>query len=226
MLIAEGIITRDQLEKALAEQKLHGGRLGAVLRSMGYVTEEDIIKVLGKQMGIPHMNLDNIIVDPQIVKMIPETVARRYQVIPLYKKGNIITLAMVDPLNVFAIDDIRRMTGCDIQVVVSTERDVLRAIERFTTVTASMQEAMKDFSAQMVTEDVTERPPVTIEAAAEDAPVVKFVNMVITQAVRDGASDIHIEPEADSLRIRYRVDGILHEVMSPPNTFRQVLVQG
>ena len=216
MLIAEGIITRDQLEKALAEQKLHGGRLGAVLRSMGYVTEEDIIKVLGKQMGIPHMNLDNIIVDPQIVKMIPETVARRYQVIPLYKKGNIITLAMVDPLNVFAIDDIRRMTGCDIQVVVSTERDVLRAIERFTTVTASMQEAMKDFSAQMVTEDVTERPPVTIEAAAEDAPVVKFVNMVITQAVRDGASDIHIEPEADSLRIRYRVDGILHEVMSPP----------
>lgn len=216
MLIAEGIITRDQLEKALAEQKLHGGRLGTVLRSMGYVTEEDIIKVLGKQMGIPHMNLDNIIVDPQIVRIIPETLARRYQAIPLYKKGNIITLSMVDPLNVFAIDDIRRMTGCDVQVVVSTERDVLRAIERFSTVASSMQEAMKDFSAQIITEDVTERPPLTVETFVEDAPVVKFVNMVITQAVRDGASDIHIEPEADSLRIRYRVDGILHEVMAPP----------
>jgi type IV pilus assembly protein PilB len=217
MLIAEGIITRGQLERALAEQKLHGGRLGVILRNLGYVTEESIIKVLGKQMGIPHMSLDNVIVEPEIVKMIPETVARRYQAIPLYKKGNVITVAMVDPLNVFAIDDIRRITGSDIQTVVSTERDILKAIDRFYSVSSSMQEAIKDFASQAAAEEGIEDRPIALEAkAADETPVIKLVNMMITQAVKDGASDIHVEPDEKATRIRYRVDGILHEVMNPP----------
>lgn len=217
MLIAEGIITRGQLERTLAEQKLHGGRLGVILRNLGYVTEESIIKVLGKQMGIPHMLLDNVIVEPDIAKMIPETVARRYQAIPLYKKENVITVAMVDPLNVFAIDDIRRITGSDIQTVVSTERDILKAIDRFYSVSSSMHEAIKDFASQAAAEEGIEERPIALEAkAADETPVIKLVNMMITQAVRDGASDIHVEPDEKATRIRYRVDGILHEVMTPP----------
>lgn len=217
MLIAEGIITRGQLERTLAEQKLHGGRLGVILRNLGYVTEEAIIKVLGKQMGIPHMSLDNVIVEPDIAKMIPETVARRYQAIPLYKKENVITVAMVDPLNVFAIDDIRRITGSDIQTVVSTERDILKAIDRFYSVSASMQDAIKDFASQAAAEEGDEERPIALEAkAADETPVIKLVNMMITQAVKDGASDIHVEPDEKATRIRYRVDGILHEVMNPP----------
>lgn len=217
MLIAEGIITRGQLERTLAEQKLHGGRLGVILRNLGYVTEEAIIKVLGKQMGIPHMSLDNVIVEPDIAKMIPETVARRYQAIPLYKKGNVITVAMVDPLNVFAIDDIRRITGSDIQTVVSTERDILKAIDRFYSVSSSMQDAIKDFASQAAAEEGIEDRPIALEAkAADETPVIKLVNMMITQAVKDGASDIHVEPDEKATRIRYRVDGILHEVMNPP----------
>ncbi len=217
MLITEGIITRGQLERTLAEQKLHGGRLGVILRNLGYVSEEAIIKVLGKQMGIPHMSLDNVIVEPDIAKMIPETVARRYQAIPLYKKGNVITVAMVDPLNVFAIDDIRRITGSDIQTVVSTERDILKAIDRFYSVSSSMQEAIKDFASQAAAEEGIEDRPIALEAkAADETPVIKLVNMMITQAVKDGASDIHVEPDEKATRIRYRVDGILHEVMNPP----------
>ncbi|MEK6678251.1 MAG: type II secretion system ATPase GspE [Nitrospirota bacterium] len=217
MLIAEGIITRGQLERTLAEQKLHGGRLGVILRNLGYVTEDAIIKVLGKQMGIPHMSLDNVIVEPDIAKMIPETVARRYQAIPLYKKENAITVAMVDPLNVFAIDDIRRITGSDIQTVVSTERDILKAIDRFYSVSSSMQEAIKDFASQAAAEEGIEDRPIALEAkAADETPVIKLVNMMITQAVKDGASDIHVEPDEKATRIRYRVDGILHEVMNPP----------
>ncbi|MBI5181185.1 MAG: type II secretion system ATPase GspE [Nitrospirae bacterium] len=217
MLIAEGIITRGQLERTLAEQKLHGGRLGVILRNLGYVSEEAIIKVLGKQMGIPHMSLDNVIVEPDIAKMIPETVARRYQAIPLYKKGNIITVAMVDPLNVFAIDDIRRITGSDIQTVVSTERDILKSIDRFYSVSSSMQDAIKDFASQAAAEEGIDERPIALEAkAADETPVIKLVNMMITQAVKDGASDIHVEPDEKATRIRYRVDGILHEVMNPP----------
>lgn len=217
MLIAEGIITRGQLERTLAEQKLHGGRLGVILRNLGYVSEEAIIKVLGKQMGIPHMSLDNVIVEPDIAKMIPETVARRYQAIPLYKKGNVITVAMVDPLNVFAIDDIRRITGSDIQTVVSTERDILKAIDRFYSVSSSMQDAIKDFASQAAAEEGIEDRSIALEAkAADETPVIKLVNMMITQAVKDGASDIHVEPDEKATRIRYRVDGILHEVMNPP----------
>jgi len=111
MLIAEGLISPEQLDRALAEQKLHGGRIGTLFESMGFVTEEDIIMVLGKQMGIQPVTLSSIIIDPDVVKIIPETLARRHQVIPLYKRDRILTLAMVDPLNVFAIDDLRRATG-------------------------------------------------------------------------------------------------------------------
>ncbi|HET8761710.1 MAG TPA: ATPase, T2SS/T4P/T4SS family, partial [Nitrospiria bacterium] len=211
MLLAEGLLTAEQLETALAEQRRHGGRIGALLKSLGFVTEEGIIKTLGRQTGIPHQVLATVIIDPDVVKRVPELLARRHQAIPLYKKSTTLTLAMVDPLNVVAIDDIARATGLDIQPVVATEQDVMRAIERQYGMTATIQEAVKDLDP--VEEDSS---AIAAERLAEDTPVVKFVTTIITQAVHDGASDVHIEPDADVLRVRHRVDGILQEVTTAP----------
>jgi type IV pilus assembly protein PilB len=212
MLLAEGLLTSEQLETALAEQRRHGGRIGAILKSLGFVTEEGIIKTLGRQTGIPHQVLATVIIDPDVIKCMPELLARRHQAIPLYKKGITLTLAMVDPLNVVAIDDIARATGLEIQPVVATEQDVMRAIERQYGMTATIQEAVKDL------DPIDEGNPsaTAAERLAEDTPVVKFVSTIITQAVHGGASDIHIEPDADVLRVRNRLDGILQEVTTAP----------
>jgi type IV pilus assembly protein PilB len=223
MLISEGLISREQLERALSEQKLHGGRIGILLRSMGFVTEEDIIKVLGKQMGIQPVTLSSIIIDPDVVKIIPETMARRHQVIPLFKKDRVLTLAMVDPLNVFAIDDLRRATGMEIQPAVSSETEVMKAIDRFYGGTSTMEEAAKEADVQgygVMAEDQV----IDLQRVGDDTPMIKLVNTMITQAVREGASDIHIEPDAEVLRIRYRVDGILREVMTPPRNLQAGVV--
>jgi type IV pilus assembly protein PilB len=223
MLISEGLISREQLERALAEQKLHGGRIGIIFRSMGFVTEEDIIKVLGKQMGIQPVTLSSIIIDPDVVKIIPETVARRHQVIPVFKKDRILTLAMVDPLNVFAIDDLRRATGLEIQPAVSSETEVMKAIDRFYGGTSTMEEAAKEADVQgygVMPEDQV----IDLQRVGDDTPMIKLVNTMISQAVREGASDIHIEPDAEVLRIRYRVDGILREVMTPPRNLQAGVV--
>lgn len=223
MLIAEGLISREQLDRALAEQKLHGGRIGTLFRSMGFVTEEDIIKVLGKQMGIQPVTLSSIIIDPDVVKIIPETLARRHQVIPLYKRDRMLTLAMVDPLNVFAIDDLRRATGLEIQPAVSSETEVMRAIDRFYSATSTMEEAAKEADVQGYGV-MPEEQVIDLQRIGDDTPMIKLVNTMITQAVREGASDIHIEPDADVLRIRYRVDGILREVMTPPRNLQAGVV--
>ncbi len=212
MLIAEGLLTPEQLETALEEQRRHGGRIGAILKSLGFVTEEGMIKTLGRQTGIPHQVLSTVIIDPDAVKLVPELLARRHQAIPLFKKGRTLTLAMVDPLNVVALDDIGRTTGLDIQPVVATEQDVMRAIERQYGMSSTIQEAVKNLEPLEVEETSTAEA----ERLAEDTPVVKFVTTVITQAVHEGASDIHIEPDADLLRVRHRVDGILQEVTTAP----------
>jgi type IV pilus assembly protein PilB len=223
MLIAEGLISREQLDRALSEQKLHGGRVGIILRSMGFITEDDIIKVLGKQMGIQPVTLSSIIIDPDVVKIIPETMARRHQVIPLFKKDRALILAMVDPLNVFAIDDLRHATGMEIQPAVSSETEVMKAIDRFYGGTSTMEEAVKEADVQgygVMPEDQV----IDLQRVGDDTPMIKLVNTVITQAVREGASDIHIEPDAEVLRIRYRVDGILREVMTPPRNLQAGVV--
>ncbi|MBI3595844.1 MAG: type II secretion system ATPase GspE [Nitrospirae bacterium] len=223
MLIAEGLLSREQLERALSEQKLHGGRIGTIFRGMGFVTEEDIIKVLGKQMGIQPVVLSSIIIDPDVVKIIPETMARRHQVIPVFKKDRVLTLAMVDPLNVFAIDDLRRATGMEIQPVVSSETEVMKAIDRFYSATSTMEEAAKEADIQGYGV-MPEEQVIDLQRIGDDTPMIKLVNTMIAQAVREGASDIHIEPDAEVLRIRYRVDGMLREVMTPPRNLQAGVV--
>ena len=215
MLMGEGLISRDQLDQALSEQRKHGGRIGTLLRSLGFITEDDIVQVLAKQLGMPSVLLSNVIIDPDVVNTIPETLARRYQVIPLYKKNNVLTLAMLDPLNVFALDDIRRLASMDIEPVVSSESEIMKAIDRFYSGTATMEEAAKEADQQGYGV-LRDEQVIDLEKVTDDTPIIKLVNSMISQAVREGASDIHIESEADLLRIRYRLDGILREVMTPP----------
>ncbi len=220
MLVEAGLLSNYQLARALAEQKSHGGRMGKILNNLGFVTEEGIIGVLGKQLGITYKDLSGVSVEQEIVRTVPEPVARRHQVIPIARTGKSLTLAMVDPLDVFAIDDISRLTGCEITPVISKAADMPAAIDRHYSETSSMEEAVKA-AGEELDEKIEERTT-TVELAklAEDAPVVKLVNTMIAQAVKEGASDIHVEPELDSLRIRYRCDGLLHDVMSVPRNLQ------
>ncbi|MBI3804805.1 MAG: type II secretion system ATPase GspE [Nitrospirae bacterium] len=219
MLIAEGLLSSEQLKRALAEQKAHGGRIGMVLKTLGLVTEDDIIKVLGRQMGIQYVGLAGIIIEPGVIQLVPEMIARRHQVVPLHKKGSVLVLAMSDPLNVFAIDDVKRITGCEIEPVMSKESEVMKAIERNYSGTSSMEEAVREADRQGFGVEDGETV-LELSKLAEDTPVVKFVNTMIMQAVKEGASDIHIEPDADALRIRFRRDGLLREVMTAPRNLQ------
>ncbi|MHB8483546.1 MAG: type II secretion system ATPase GspE [Nitrospiria bacterium] len=216
LLIASGLLTPDQLEIALREQKQKGGRIGRILKTLKFVTEEEIIKVLGSQMGIPHMLLENLMIDQDVLNEIPEITARRHQVFPVSKRNKTLTLAMADPLNVFAIDEIKKMTGLEIQPVVSTENDISRAIERFYGMNSSLSDALKDMPSVVLENDLEAKA--RIDAMVEDAPVIKLVNSIILQAVQEGGSDIHIEPESDTIRVRFRVDGLLREVMQSSKT--------
>ena len=243
MLIDEGLLSKEQLERALIEQRQHGGRVGTIFRSLGFVTEDDIVRVLAKQMQILPVVLSNVIIDPDMVQTIPESLARRYQVIPLYKKGKVLTLAMVDPLNVFALDDLRQVAKMHIEPAISTETEILKAIDRFYGMKGSMEEAVRSIDdersgfnrrsgldrrkGEMLLDEqyfidaqgaelTIGDAEINLASISEEAPVVKLVNTMVAQAVREGASDIHVEPDSDVLRIRYRIDGILREVIAPP----------
>jgi len=232
LLVEDKLITERQLLKAVEATKKTSESLQKTLVTMGYVTEKDITEVLGKQMGVSFIDLDNYDLDPELARSIPEHLAQRYKVIPVAEKENKLTLAMVDPLNVIAIDDIRLITGFDIEPVIATEDSILKAINRQFGVTdlAEVQETVKDISA-------TDFGPLEVEEAVEEeialdklkelvdeAPIVRVVNLIISQAINDKASDIHIEPEAKQVRVRYRVDGVLHDVMSPPKHIQAPMV--
>lgn len=232
LLIEEGLITEKQLQRAQETNKRTNEPISKILVSIGFVNDKDITEVIGKQMGVSFIDLDNYELDSELSRSIPEHLAQRYKIIPVAQKDNKLTLAMVDPLNVIAIDDIRLITGFDIEPVIATEESILKAINRQFGVTdlAEVESTVKDISAQ-------DFGPMEIEEAAEEeialdrlkelideAPIVRVVNLIISQAINDRASDIHIEPELKSVRVRYRVDGVLHDVMSPPKHIQAPMV--
>jgi len=232
LLVEDQMITQRQLEKALEKQKKTNEPLQKILVAMGYVSEKDITEVIGKQMGVEFVDLDVKELDPELSRSIPEHLAQRYKVIPVAQHDNKLVLAMVDPLNVIAIDDIRLITGFDIEPVIATEDSILKAINRQFGVTdlAEVQETVKDLSAQdfgglEVDEEVEEEVSLDkLKELVDEAPIVRVVNLIISQAINDKASDIHVEPEAKSVRVRYRVDGVLHDVMSPPKHIQAPMV--
>jgi type IV pilus assembly protein PilB len=224
ILIKESLITQDQLQKALEFQRSNGGKLGSCLTKMGYITDDDITGVLSRQYGVPSINLKYYEIDPTVIKLIPQDTATRYQVIPLSRVGQVLTIAMTDPTNVFAMDDIKFMTGFNVEPVVASESAIGEAITRFyggaesnhEEISKMMKDLAMDDQELELTSDEAELDTATLERAAEEAPIIKLVNLILTDSVKRGASDIHIEPYELELRVRFRVDGVLQTVMSPP----------
>ena len=231
MLVKEALITPDQLREAVAYQKQHGGRLGSVMIKLGLVNDDEITGVLSRQYGVPSINLKYYEVDPSVIRLIPQDTAVRYQVVPLSRVGSTLTIAMTDPTNVFAMDDIKFMTGFNIEPVVAPESAVNEAISKFYGEAQSVEEltkVMKDLAGEEAADlelaaEEQEMDLAALERAAEEAPIIKLVNLILTDAVKRGASDIHIEPYEKELRVRFRVDGILQEVMSPPLKLRDAI---
>src|SRR5687767_2574404 len=256
LLLKEKRITPDQLQEALNYQKANGGKLGFNLVKMGFVKDEELTALLSKQYGVPSINLAQFEIDPAVIKLIPAETAQKYQIIPLSRSGATLTIAMTDPTNVFAMDDIKFMTGYNVEPVVASETAVADAITRYypaTPVARPEKKAEKKVvtpatsanlnsaaTLEMVTKALEETAAVvdddvevleeleqidvsSLEKQGGEAPVIRLVNLMLMSAIQKGASDIHIEPYEKEFRVRFRIDGILYNVMAPPMKFRDAI---
>jgi type IV pilus assembly protein PilB len=260
ILVRENLLSAQQLREALDYQREHGGRLGFNLVKLGLVSDDMITAVLSRQYGVPSVNLELFDIEDSVIRLIPREVAQKYSVLPLSRVGATLTLAMVDPTNVFAMDDIKFMTGLNIEPVVVSEASVQDAIAKYYETSREIELAALmsdvvvegvggngnghsggithddlvsldslDFDAEVaegleVIEDNEEIDLSTLSRMSEDAPVVRLVNVLLVDALRRGASDIHIEPYEKELRIRFRIDGVLYDVMHPPLKMRDALI--
>jgi type IV pilus assembly protein PilB len=231
LLVREKVITPEQLNQAMKAQKdAPNSRLGSILVKLGFLTDEDVTNFLSRQYGVPAINLSFFEIDSAVVKLIPHDTAKRYQILPLSRVGASLTIAMVDPTNVFAMDDIKFMTGFNIEPVVASEAAIMEGIEKaynqappeedLEKVMASMSEDEADVELQAEEEDVG---LAALEKSADEAPIVKLVNIILTEAVKRGASDIHVEPYEKELRVRFRIDGMLQPIMSPPMKLKDAI---
>jgi len=226
ILVREGLITLEQLKKALQEQKSSGMRLGYTLVKLGFIEETEVTKMLARQYRMPAVDLSRFEVDPKILKLLPPDIATKHVVLPLKREGRTLTVAIADPNNVAAIEDIKFITRCDVFPVIAGEYTLRNAIDRYYQQSdAQLQSLLKSVEAEEDLEVVEDQEDEDVKATdlADDAPVVKLINGLLTDAVKRGASDIHIEPFEHEMRVRYRVDGALHEVMKPPVKMRAAL---
>jgi type IV pilus assembly protein PilB len=234
LLVAEGLITAEQLRQALADQKGKADKLGSVLVRQGSISEEQLIGFLSRQYGIPSITLLNLDVDPETLRLVPAHIAKKYEVLPVKRIGGTLTLAMSDPTNVFALDDIAFMTNLQILPVVAPQAAIRKALDRayeavppVSSMTDMMSEITGDASSVEVVEDEQSGAQVDVfelKESADEAPVVKLVNMVLVDAIRKGASDLHWEPYEKTFRVRFRIDGVLHEMLSPPKRLEPAII--
>jgi type IV pilus assembly protein PilB len=225
ILLDGGLVTHEQLGVAVVEQKRLGRSLGRVLVDQGVLTEGQLVAALAAQIGMRFVDLGEIQVDGSAIARVPGHIARRHTAIPIgYEDGKLL-IAMADPANVFAIDDLRNAAGggrgpVEIKPVVATRNDVLAAIDRY----YRADDALDDLSSEIGSLDDEDEDLSNVRAAVDDAPIVKFVNLLITQAIQDRASDIHLEPTEHDLRVRYRIDGVLHETMRSPRSIQSGVI--
>jgi type IV pilus assembly protein PilB len=225
LLVKENLLSAEQLRKAREETRTKGGRLGAQITQLGFLDENELTDFVAKQYGVPSINLDEFEIEPAVIALIPEEVAVKHTVIPVNRAGSTLILATADPSNIFALDDIKFLTGYNIQPVVAAEEAIRRAVEKYYDQSASLEEVMGDFDDSDI-DLVHDSDDVDVNALAkesEDAPVIKLVNLVLTEAVKKGASDIHVEPYEKSFRVRYRIDGVLYEAMKPPMKLKNAI---
>jgi type IV pilus assembly protein PilB len=230
MLIKAGILTPQKLQEALEYQKTNGGKLGLNLVKMGYVKEEDLTRILSQQYGVPSIHLSKVEVDDAVVKLIPSEVAQKYLIMPVSRTGSTLIIAMVDPTNVFAMDDIKFMTGYNVEPVVASEVSIKDSIDRYygSIHALELKKVMDEMAHEEeqgleVLEEEQEVDLAKLEAATEEAPVVRLVNLILTDSIKRGASDIHIEPYEKDFRVRFRIDGVLYEIMQPPMKLRDAM---
>jgi len=229
ILLATKKITQEQLDKALLEQKNTGKKLGKTLIEMGLLQEEEVFKFLALHLHIPLIDLSNIEVDQNVIKLVPEKIIRKYQVLPIFMKSNVLILAVVDPLDVDAIDDVSFITRYEIEPVLCTETAMREFIDQFYGKVDLVEETLKGITDEESFEYIEDEENDDIEEnklrdIALDTPVIRYVNNLIIQAIREAASDIHIEPEEKNLRVRFRIDGLLHEIPSPPKRMQLPII--
>ncbi len=227
ILIDSGLITPEQLSQALQEQQGNNQPIGSILVRLGYISQQDYLTTLSAQLDVPFILLSDYEIDPEVIDLIPAALAQKYHVVPLFRIKNALTVAMADPQDVGAIDEIRRYSQLEVEPVLAPESDIGQAIEQYYGVDVEMSHTLSEVIQSIEAESeavVAPEPEKNLRELAEDAPVVRLVNMILTQAIKDRASDIHIEPEDDSIRVRYRVDGILREVFSPPKNLQAAVI--
>src|SRR5689334_19159907 len=226
LLVRENLISLQQLQKAQEEQRKTGGRIGSLLVKQGAIAEADLTNFLSKQYGVPAISLTDFDVDADVIKLVPRSIAEKHQVVPVNRAGSSLIIAMSDPSNIFAIDEIKFQTGYNVEPVVASEQAIREAIERYYAEKGpSYEELMQGFDDTDVSiveagegEDI-----VDLEKSAGEAPVVKLVNLILLDAIKKGASDIHVEPYEKDFRVRFRIDGVMYEVMKPPMKLRNAI---
>jgi len=251
LLLKEKRISAEQLQEALTYQRTTGGKLGANLVKLGFVKDEEITALLSKQYGVPSIALNQFEIDPAVIKLVPGETARKYQIVPLSRAGATLTIAMTDPTNVFAMDDVKFMTGYNVEPVVASETAVLESIDKYYGVgtvqtekpkaggpivqqeqagesaleaaTRSLNDTLEADGDVEVMDELEEISAEMLARQGEEAPVIKLVNVILMSAISKGASDIHIEPYEKEYRVRYRIDGILYNIMAPPLKMRDAI---
>jgi type IV pilus assembly protein PilB len=233
LLVREGLIDNEQLARALQEQKGSNDKLGSILVKLSFVTEENLIAFLSRQYGIQSITLSQLDIDPDVLKLVPEQIARKYEVLPVKLQGNTLTLAMGDPTNVFALDDVGFMTNLQVIPAVASQAAIRQAIDRaydskgggIADIVSEMEGAAADVELVEGDEEAAASKVDVFELkeSADEAPVVRLINMILVDAIRRGASDIHLEPYEKVFRVRFRVDGVLHEIMTPPKRLEAAL---
>src|SRR6059036_2176435 len=232
LLVADGLLTSEQLKKALAEQKGSPEKIGSVLIRLNFVNEDQLIGFLSRQYGVPSITLAQLDINQDVLKLVPAPIARKYEVIPVRKMGNSLALAMADPTNVFALDDISFMTNLQVLPLVASQTAIKKAIDRnyeskTEAITSVLSDMQTDLGNVEVVEDGEEGAKVDVfelKESADEAPVVKLVNMVLVDAIQKGASDIHFESYEKIFRIRFRMDGVLHEMLAPPKRLESAIL--
>jgi type IV pilus assembly protein PilB len=231
LLVRAGRVTQAQLTEALALQKEHGGRVGANLVKLGYINDRQLVEALSQHFKVPSVDLAGMEIDEAVIKIIPADIARKYTILPVNKAGATVTVAMIDPTNVFAMDDVKFMTGYRVEPVVASETAIRAAIDRYygSTHAIELKKVMEDLTEDAtgtdleVLDEEEDLDLATLEEESEQAPVVKLVNIILTDAIKRGASDIHIEPYEKEYRVRYRIDGLLYEMMHPPLKLKEAM---
>ena len=226
LLVRENLISLQQLQKAQEDARSSGQRIGSALIKSGAIDETRLTEFLGKQYGVPAINLADFEIEQEVLELVPREVCDKHHLIPVNRAGASLIVAMADPSNIFAVDDLKFLTGYNIEPVVASEQAIKDAVERYYgQPLPSYEDVLGDFDESDITVEINQDDDVVdLEKAADEAPVVRLVNLILIDAIKKGASDIHVEPYEKDFRVRYRVDGVLYEVMKPPMKLKNAII--